>query len=182
MGLRETLGLTSQDPGAPAEGGDSRTPELQEIAEESRRARRTRSDAGKPRARKPRVAEGATSEVSDEEVRALFEAENWRELASLYFDTRFVMTGFEPFRLTDPEEGRLAQTLATTMKVLLRIDPKYVAILVFTATYGGMIAAKEAAWSQEKVKRTPPRAPATVRRPADADAARAPFPGMVAPT
>lgn len=105
---------------------------------------------GRPPGSKRRVAVGNGTEITQEEVDALFTAENWEALASLPFDTRYVMTGWAGFRLEPEERKRIAQTTATTMKILLKIDPKYIALAVWGTLYFGTWAAKEAQFSHVK--------------------------------
>jgi hypothetical protein len=90
--------------------------------------------------------------VSDEEITKLFSGENWEELSSLYFNARFATTGFEGFLLSESQKKVLGLSLATSMKLLIKIDPGYLALLVFTTNFGGIIASKELEYSMEKKK------------------------------
>lgn len=156
MGVGETVrGMFSGGVGDPAsassDGGDSSAVDTSVLREEIGASRRKRSDAGRPRGRR-RVGVDEGTEITKEEIDALFQAENWETLASLPFDTRYVMTGWAGFRLDNEERKRLAQTTATTMRILLKIDPKYIALAVWGTMYFGTWAAKEAAYSGEKHK------------------------------
>jgi len=91
--------------------------------------------------------------VSDEEITKLFAGENWEELSSLYFNARFATTGFEGFLLSESQKKVLGLSLSTSMKLLIKIDPGYLALLVFTTNFGGIIASKELEYSMEKKKR-----------------------------
>jgi hypothetical protein len=90
--------------------------------------------------------------VSDEEITKLFSGENWEELSSLYFNARFATTGYEGFLLSESQKKVLGLSLATSMKLLIKIDPGYLALLVFTTNFGGIIASKELEYSMEKKK------------------------------
>jgi len=90
--------------------------------------------------------------VSDEEITKLFAGENWEELSSLYFNARFATTGYEGFLLSASQKKVLGLSLSTSMKLLIKIDPGYLALLVFTTNFGGIIASKELEYSIEKRK------------------------------
>ncbi len=79
----------------------------------------------------------------EKELEKIFAGENWEEVSSLYFNARFAVTGWDGFLLTDAQKKTLGLSLATTMKMLLKIDPGYIALIVFTANFGGLIAQKE---------------------------------------
>jgi hypothetical protein len=83
-----------------------------------------------------------TSKV-EKELTEIFAGENWEEVASMYFNARFALTGWDGFLLTDPQKKTLGLSLATTMKMLLKIDPGYIAMIVFTANFGGIVLEKE---------------------------------------
>lgn len=76
----------------------------------------------------------------------LFQQENWEVVASMYFDLRFAMTGFDYFKLTEKQEKILGSTMGSAMKVLLRIDPAYIALIIFAANFGAFAAEKELAY------------------------------------
>ena len=80
---------------------------------------------------------------TEKEIEKIFAGENWEEVASLYFNARFALTGWEGFELTIAQKKTLGLSLASCMKMLLKIDPGYIALLVFTANFGGLIAQKE---------------------------------------
>lgn len=82
-------------------------------------------------------------ELTAKELEQIFAGENWEELSALYFNARFSITGFDGFLLTDGQKKTLGTSLGTTMKMLLKIDPGYIAMLVFLSTFGGIIAEKE---------------------------------------
>jgi len=66
--------------------------------------------------------------------------------AALYFRCRFAFTGFDGFLLTEKEKVRLGESLAMMMRILLRIDPRYVAIIVFSVTFSTTVVTKEMAY------------------------------------
>jgi hypothetical protein len=84
--------------------------------------------------------------ISEKELAELFAGENWEEISSLYFDARYAITGFPGFRLEQEKKKVLGLTLGRSMKMLLKIDPGYIALLVFTTTLGGIVASKEIAY------------------------------------
>jgi len=144
------LGKDQVDPSIDPSGsaaGESGA-DVSALREEIQSSRKSRSDKGRPRGK--RGVGVASTELTQEEVDALFTAENWKALASLPFDTRYIMTGWEGFRLGEEEANRIAQTTATTMKILLKIDPKYIALAVWGTLYFGTWAAKEAKYSTLK--------------------------------
>ena len=84
----------------------------------------------------------------------LFEKENWEGIASMYFDARFAMTGFEGFLLDEKQKAILGSTMATSMRMLIRLDPKWIALIVFGINYSNIAMRKEIAYraSQGKPK------------------------------
>jgi len=90
----------------------------------------------------PEVSASAT-EITDADLAKLFAGENWEEIAGLYFNARFGVTGWEGFNLTDGQKKTLGLSLASSMKMLLKIDPGYIALLIFTINFGGIITQKE---------------------------------------
>jgi hypothetical protein len=90
------------------------------------------------------------SENIEKELSKLFAGENWEEIAGLYFNARFGITGWEGFNLTDGQKKTLGLSLASSMKMLLKIDPGYIALLIFTINFGGIIAQKEMMYHQIK--------------------------------
>lgn len=109
-----------------------------------------RAEIRKARNRGSRVAEEAAIAAQAAELDELYEGENWEEVANIYFDTRFALTGYEDFRLTQSEKARLGVSLAATMRLLIRLDPAYAALLVFTVNFGSIVARKEMAWHYHK--------------------------------
>lgn len=89
-------------------------------------------------------------EIKSDELEQIFASENWEEVAALYFNTRFAVTGWEGFLLEQGQKKTLAVSLSTCMKMLLKIDPAYIALIVFTANFGGIIAQKEMLYHQLK--------------------------------
>jgi hypothetical protein len=87
------------------------------------------------------------------ELEEIFAAENWEEISSLYFDARFMQTGFPDFQLSDKQKKTLGMSLGKCMKMLLKIDPGYIALMVFTANFGGLILQKEMIYKQAKAIR-----------------------------
>jgi len=77
------------------------------------------------------------------ELEALYKDENWQEIAGLYFQARYAMTGWDGFLLTATQKSVLGATLAASMRVLLAVDPKWVAICIFTINFGAFITDKE---------------------------------------
>jgi hypothetical protein len=98
-----------------------------------------------PKSPKRKTSESGTSatEITDADLAQLFAGENWEEIAGLYFNARFGVTGWDGFNLTDGQKKTLGLSLASSMKMLLKIDPGYIALLIFTINFGGIIAQKE---------------------------------------
>lgn len=141
MGL---FGLGQKDPALDTEGGRAGASPADTAA--------VRSEIRKARGRGARVAEAATLQAQAAELDALYEGEEWEEVANIYFETRFALTGHEAFRLTENEKARLGVSLAATMRLLIKLDPAYAALLVFTVNFGSIIARKEMNWHYEKKK------------------------------
>lgn len=84
---------------------------------------------------------------------ALYTPENWKAIASLYFDARYVSTGDDEFQLTPAEQTTLGTSLAATARLMLKIDPGYVAAIIFLGNMGKLIAVKEARYNKKKKMR-----------------------------
>ena len=92
---------------------------------------------------KKQTSPGGDIEITEKELSELFAGENWEEITSLYFDARYAITGYPGFLLEPEKKKILGLTLGRSMKLLLKIDPGYIALLVFTTTFGGIVAQKE---------------------------------------
>jgi len=118
---------------APGNGADPGTSDLAALKSQTRKAR------GKPSKSEVALADAAQQAALDE----LFENENWEVMASMYFETRFAVTGFQYFRLTEKQERILGKSMGTCMRMLLQIDPQWVALIVFGVNFGTFAADKE---------------------------------------
>jgi len=127
---------SSADASQASMGADPGAPSLAALRSQAKKAR------NRPVAAQTAVDDAAQQQMLDE----LFETENWEVLSSLYFDLRFAMTGFEYFKLTEKQQRILGKTMGTCMRVLLQIDPRYVALIVFATNFGAYAADKEMAW------------------------------------
>lgn len=81
--------------------------------------------------------------IESKELDELFAGENWEAISSMYFDARFAITGCDVFLLDPAQKKTLGLTLGKSMKMLLKIDPGYIALTVFITTFGGLVAQKE---------------------------------------
>jgi hypothetical protein len=100
--------------------------------------------AGRNRATKTQVAqEDAAKQAA---IAELFDNENWEEIAALYFEVRYALTGFQYFRLDERQKRVLGRSMGTCMKLLLDIDPQWVALIVFSVNMGTYITDKELAY------------------------------------
>lgn len=138
MGIKDFL--TGGAPTTEGGGADPDSPDLETLKQEARKAQR----GGRLKAEDRLRLEQQAADLD-----ALYEQENWEEIAALYFEARFAITGFEGFRLSDGQKKTLAASLATMMRVLIKLDPGYVAVIVFTVNFGALITRKELAYRQE---------------------------------
>ncbi len=136
------MGLFGKSGAAPA-SGDSPTPGASDLEE-------TRKEIAARRRKSSRMEEHAIEVAQQADIEALYQSENWEEIAALYFNTRYAVTGFKDFLLTDEQKARLAVPLATMMRLLIRLDPRWIALIIFTTNFGGVIAEKEIKWAAEK--------------------------------
>jgi hypothetical protein len=90
------------------------------------------------------------AETIGKEIEKLFAGENFEEIAALYFNARFAMSGWDGFLLDPDQKKVLGLSLATSMRLLVKIDPGYLALLIFTTNFGGIIAQKEMIFSKLK--------------------------------
>jgi len=97
--------------------------------------------------RKSRLDENLQAKAEANALDELFAPENWEAIVSMYFDARYAMTGFEDFQLTDVQKKILSTSFTPCMRLLLKIDPRYVALLIFSVNFGGLILRKEMAYA-----------------------------------
>ncbi len=139
LGMGKATTTPAPNRGAPSDRPDSGSADLAALKAEARSSAR----------RATKQLTKVDEQAAQAELEALFESENWEEISSLYFDARFAMTGWEGFRLSDKQKAVLGSTMGSAMRVLLKIDPRYIAAFVFCANFGAIIADKEVRWYQE---------------------------------
>jgi len=83
----------------------------------------------------------------------LFSGKAWEEIAALPFNVRRVMTGSRVFELETSQKKILGESLGAVMKALAIIDPKYVALSVFSINMTSIFAEKEIAYQLTKPKK-----------------------------
>lgn len=106
-----------------------------------------RAAVTKGRNRRPdKVEQAQTDAARQAALDELFENENWEEIAALYFEVRYALTGFEYFRLDERQRRILGRSMGTCMKLLLQIDPQWVALIVFSVNMGTYVTDKELAY------------------------------------
>lgn len=151
MSLGDTIrdlvgGRARQTPTPGSEGAassvDSATssPDLAALKAEARK--------GGKRARKVGIDEALANQQLQSAIDELYSADNWDEIGALYFETRYALTGFDGFRLSDKQRKVISSSLAMTMKTLAITDPKWIAITIFSINFGGLIAQKEMAYAK----------------------------------
>ncbi len=127
----------SQSPAADSSRSEA-MPSLTSLAKDAR-------SAGKRTKRAASIIENDRARIeAAQELEDLWTREQWEEISSWYFDIRFVMTGWEGFRLDDKENAKLGLTFAKTMKILLKINPEYIAMILFFGNFSSLITKKEA--------------------------------------
>lgn len=146
---REDPSLVASEAGPSTAAG---APDLATIAAKSS-ARRN-----KPSKLDEQIRDARSQAAADQ----LFVGENWEQVAGMYFDARLAMTGFEGFGLSDPQRKLLGSTLSSSMRLLVNIDPAYLALLVFTTNFGAIIAQKEVAYRAYTAKQEQSKRPAQV--------------------
>lgn len=129
--------------GENAAPGDSPAPGAPDLAE-------TRAEIAARRRKSSKLEDRLTLAQQEADLEALYQSENWQDIAALYSDTRYAMTGFKGFLLTDEQKARLAVPLATMMRLLIRLDPRWISLIIFSVNFGGTIAKQELAWRLEK--------------------------------
>ena len=105
-----------------------------------------RKAVGKGRNRPTATAVAQEDAAKRAAIDELFENENWEEIAALYFEVRYALTGFQYFRLEERQKRVLGRSMGTCMKLLLAIDPQWVALIVFSVNFGTYVTDKELAY------------------------------------
>lgn len=130
----------SEDP-ASGNGGDTPTGDLAAARSELRGNRGKRTSKGE--------REAANADLQ-RDLDKLYTPENWKAIATMYHDARYVSTGHPAFRLSDDTQNSLGVSLAASARLLLKIDPGYIALIIFTSNLGKAIAISEAQYSASK--------------------------------
>lgn len=88
-----------------------------------------------------------------EQLAALFEPEQWGPIATLPFDIRYGMTGWEGFLRTPEQRTRLGASLSALMQTLpIQMKSWVIAGLVFGVQFGSQMAQAEMGYRKEKAK------------------------------
>lgn len=119
-----------------------------------------RKAVGKGGNRRPKTEVAQEDAARRAAIDELFENENWEEIAALYFEVRYAITGFQYFRLEERQKRILGRSMGTCMKLLLDIDPQWVALIVFSVNMGTYITDKELAY-RHFLRQEAGRAPGT---------------------
>ena len=86
-----------------------------------------RKGAGKKGGTAPVEEEGST--VAEEKVLTdLLKPENFEEVAALPFNLRYVTTGHKGFLLSQKQKTVLSTSLVTSIRLLAKIDPRWLAV------------------------------------------------------
>jgi hypothetical protein len=128
----------------PSMGSDTGSPDLAAL----------RQAVGKGRNKRSKVEVAQEDAAKQAALDELFQNENWEEIAALYFEVRYALTGFEYFRLDERQRRILGRSMGTCMKLLLAIDPQWVALIVFSVNMGTYVTDKELAYRNFQQKQT----------------------------
>lgn len=136
------MAKTSADPAvaAPGVGASEGVEDLEAIRRQAKKARRTVDSA----------IDAAAEKRLEAEIEQLYESEQWEEIGALYFNVRYGTTGFKEFLLEPAQKKRIGASLALMMRILIKLDPKWMALLVFTVNFGTVLGEKEALWYLEQ--------------------------------
>jgi hypothetical protein len=118
-------------------GGDSAADPLDEVQ------RSLRGTAKKNESRLRAQQQQLEVAQAQADLEKLFSQENFEEVMSVYFNIRFVMTGFEGFQQTDKQKAILGNLAAASAKLLLKINPEYVALVLLGVNFTGQVFEKE---------------------------------------
>jgi hypothetical protein len=109
-----------------------------------------RSELRGNRKRISKIERDAANADLQRDLDKLYTPENWKAIATMYHDARYVSTGHPAFRLSDDTQNSLGVSLAASARLLLKIDPGYIALIIFTSNLGKAIAISEAQYSASK--------------------------------
>lgn len=141
LGLRKGAGSAVDEP-ATDTGAGAGAPDLSRLAAKAR----TRGSRAAKSDEAARINDALAASQAESQRAQLFEGEQWEALGCMYFDARLAVTGFSGFELSPAQRTMMGVTLAPAMKMLLQIDPGYIALIVFGANFGSIIAQKESAY------------------------------------
>jgi len=92
-------------------------------------------------------AKGRADTIPSELSKTLFDGKAWEEVAALPFNVRKLMTGSRVFELDRPQKEILGSSLGAVMEALGVLDPKYLALTVFSVNMATIFAEKEVAYA-----------------------------------
>lgn len=152
MAEETNSGVSTSQPSGGASSGNDPFAAANAAATEVRRGRGRPPGSGKKTEEETPEDRIARLAKQSKLLEKLYRSENWRRFASMYFDARFAITGFDGFQLTTEERDELADTISLMVQVVFTIDPKYLVIFMFVANFGGTIAAKEIAYANARTQ------------------------------
>jgi hypothetical protein len=132
--------FTRKDAGAGASGGGAPSGDFG-FDQATQELRKSKSSA-------TRAEQSARAAAAMAELDKLYSAENFKGFYSLYFNMRFIKTGDTVFLLTPAELEAGSTLLATSARLLIKIDPGYVAAVMLVCQTMYLITTKEAQHSK----------------------------------
>lgn len=107
---------------------------------------------GRPPGTGPKPRVDALPSERKENPPPVFDGKAWEAVAALPFNVRKAMTGSEIFALDKEERKILGDSLAAVMNTLIQLDPRYVALAVFTTNITSIFAERELAYRLTRKK------------------------------
>lgn len=102
------------------------------------------------------AANAAVAKEQEALLAQVFDPRMWKKVVAAPGDLAFTVTGREHWRISEEEADTLATTGAATFRAFALVDPKWVALMLFSTSlltiYGGRIVVDAKAKADEKKK------------------------------
>ena len=109
-----------------------------------------KAELGRNRKRLSKAERAAAETELEAALDRLYTPRRFKGPANAYFRARFVITGDDDFLLTEEESNDLAEGMAETARLLITIDYRYMAAILFGCQFGEIIASKEVKHYQKR--------------------------------
>jgi len=111
-----------------------------------------RSELGKARRRLTKAERESAEQELSKELDKLYAPENFEALATFWPDVRYVQTGDDVFIPTDRERAVNTVSMSAVFRVLIKLDPGWLALALLASNQAKMISRMEMQYKKKNPK------------------------------